>query len=107
MADRVTRASNANAHPGMVDRGHQRRSKQEVEMARQAKAAAKLQAKQQKADNIQRVAELERVAKRKMRDMDKQANDPIDKITCPRMKQTRAQPGTGNIGITHIVWTTD
>lgn len=103
MADRVTRASNANAHPGMVDRGVQRRSKQEVEMAKQAKAAAKAQAERQKTANIQRVAELEHAAKWKTKDMEQQANNPIEKITQPRVKRTRNQPETVNRGNTHLI----
>ena len=91
MADRVTRASNANAHPGIVDRPHSRRSKEEVALAKQEKAAAKALAEKQKADNIQRVAQLECDAKQKKKEMEQQANNPVDKITRPRAKRTRNQ----------------
>ena len=91
MADRVTRASNANAHPGIVDRLHSRRSKEEVALAKQEKVSAKAQAEKQKADNIQRVAQLERDAKHKKKEMEQHANDPVDKITRPRAKRTRNQ----------------
>jgi hypothetical protein len=63
MADHITRASNAHAHPGMVNHGPMCRSKEEVEKDKQAKAAAKAQAEKQKAANIQRVAELESAMK--------------------------------------------
>ena len=96
MADQVTRASNANAHPGMVDRGPPRRSKQEVELEKQAKAAAKVSAERRKAANIQRVAKLESTVKRKTSDMEQQANNPIDAITQPRMKRTKNLPNMVN-----------
>jgi hypothetical protein len=83
MVDRVTRASNVNAHPGMVDRPSQRRSKQEVEKSKKEKAEAKAQTERQKAANIQRVVELESAAKRKMRDMEREANNPVDKMSQP------------------------
>jgi hypothetical protein len=70
MANRVTRVSNANTHPGVVDRPPPRRSKQEVEEAKQAKVAAKAEVERQKAANIQKVAKLESEAKRKKADMD-------------------------------------
>jgi hypothetical protein len=70
MANRVTRVSNANTHPGVVDRPPPHRSKQEVEEAKQAKVAAKAEVERQKAANIQKVAKLESEAKRKKADMD-------------------------------------
>jgi hypothetical protein len=70
MTDRVTRPSNASTHPGMVDHPPARRSKQEVEEAKQAKIAAKAEVERQKAANIQRVAKLESAAKRKKFDTD-------------------------------------
>jgi hypothetical protein len=101
MADRVTRASNAHAHPGMVDCGPMRRSKEEVEKDKQAKAAAKAQAEKQKAANIQRVAELESAMKRKTRDTEQHANDPLEKDSQPQAKRTRNQHEIVNKGITH------
>jgi hypothetical protein len=53
MVDHVTRASNVNAHPGMVDRPSQRQSKQEVEKSKKEKAEVKAQTERQKAANIQ------------------------------------------------------
>jgi hypothetical protein len=99
MADRVTRASNASAHPGIVDRAPSRRSKEEVAMAKQEKATAKARTEKQKSDNIQRVAKLESAAKQKKREMERQANNPVDKITQPRAKRTRNQE-TVNEGTT-------
>ncbi|KAH9162334.1 hypothetical protein EDB89DRAFT_2079810 [Lactarius sanguifluus] len=96
MADRVTRASNANAHPGMIDRGHKRRSTQAVEEDKQEKAAAKVRAKKLKATKIQGVTEFEKAEKQKTRDMDQQANNPIDKMSQPKAKRTRNLPETVN-----------
>ena len=108
MADRVTRASNASAHPGIVDRAPSRRSKEEVAIAKREKAAAKALAEKKKADNIQRVAQLERDAIRKKKETEQQANDPIDKITRPRVKRIRNQE-TVNRGTTchHVRQLTD
>lgn len=86
MANRVTRASNANAHPGIVDLPTSRRSTQEVAMAKQEKAVAKALAEKKKADTIQRVAQLESEAKQKKRDTEQQANNPVDKMSQPRVK---------------------
>ena len=97
MANRVTRASNANAHPGIVDLPTSRRSTQEVAMAKQEKAVAKALAKKKKADTIQRVAQLESEAKQKKRDTEQQANNPVDKMSQPRVKRTRNQ-ATANRG---------
>lgn len=99
MADHVTRASNLNAHPGMVDRRPTRRTKEEVEKEKQAKAAVKAQAASKKAANVQKVAELESALKRKTRDAEQQANDPVDKISQPRAKRVRKHPETVNKGI--------
>ena len=109
MADRVTRASNANAHPGIVDCPSKRRSKQEVEMAKKEKARAKAQAERQKTASIQRVAELESAAKQKTRDMEQEGNNPVDKMTQPQAKRTRVQPENINKGniYHHGRWLTD
>jgi hypothetical protein len=86
MADHVTRALNANTHPGVVDHPPPHWSKQEVEEAKQAKVAAKAEAERQKAANIQKVAKLESEAKQKKADMDQQANNPVDNISQPQAK---------------------
>jgi hypothetical protein len=70
MAERITRASNANAHPSMVDHRPPCQSTQEVKAVRQAKTAVEESAKKQKATNIQKVAKLERAVKKKTRDME-------------------------------------
>jgi hypothetical protein len=108
MVDRITRASNVNAHPGMVDRPSQRRSKQEVEKSKKEKAEAKAQTERQKAANIQQVVELESAAKRKMRDMEREANNPVDKMSQPQAKRTRV-PEMVNEGTTchHGIQLTD
>ncbi|KAF8261181.1 hypothetical protein EI94DRAFT_1705739 [Lactarius quietus] len=80
----------------MVDRGPKCRSKQEVALEKQAKVAAKEQAERQKSANIQRVAKLKSAAKQKTRDMERQANNPVDKITQLRAKRTINQPDTDN-----------
>ncbi|KAI9432828.1 hypothetical protein H4582DRAFT_2061415 [Lactarius indigo] len=53
MADRVTRASNANAHPGFIDRGPPHRSSEKVKADKQDKAAAKVLAEKLKAAKMQ------------------------------------------------------
>lgn len=64
---------------------------------RQAKAATKVQAEKEKAANFRKVAELERVAKRKTREMDRQANNPVNKPSQPRTKQTRPVPDSETV----------
>ncbi|KAI9434934.1 hypothetical protein H4582DRAFT_2080175 [Lactarius indigo] len=96
MADRVTRASNANAHPGFIDCGPPRWSSEKVKADKQDKAAAKVLAEKLKAAKMQSVAELEKSEKRKTKDRDRQANNPVDKALQPRAKQTRDLPETVN-----------
>ena len=103
MADCITQASNANAHPGIVNHLHSHQSKDKVTLAKQEKSPAKAQAKKQKADNIQRVAQLECEAKHKKKEMEQQANDPVNKITQPRAKWTRNQESV-NRGTIVIMW---
>lgn len=55
-------------------------------MAKQEKAVAKALAEKKKADTIQRVAQLESEAKQKKRDTEQQANNPVDKMSQPRVK---------------------
>jgi hypothetical protein len=101
MADCITQASNLNAHPGMVDCSNPRRSKEEAAKERQAKATAKAEVKKKKADNMQKVAKLESAAKQKTRDMERQANDLVNKMTQPQAKQTRTQAEIINKGTAH------
>ena len=63
MADRVTWPSNANAHPGMVDRNPAHRSKEEVSVIRQAKVAAKAQTAMERKANLQKLAAFEQAEK--------------------------------------------
>jgi hypothetical protein len=76
MADRVTRPSNASAHPGVIDRNPARRSKDEVLAERQAKAAAKARGKKEKAENIRKIAAIEHAEKQKARILDQDPDDP-------------------------------
>ncbi|KAI9442152.1 hypothetical protein H4582DRAFT_2126718 [Lactarius indigo] len=96
MADRVTRASNANAHPGFIDRGPPRRSSEKVKADKQEKAAAKVLAEKLRATKMRSVAELEKSEKQKTKDMDRQANNPIDQMSQPRAKRNRNLPGAVN-----------
>jgi hypothetical protein len=57
--NRITRASNADAHPGMVQCGAPRQTSQQVQAEREAKAAAKEKAATDKRANIQKVTEFE------------------------------------------------
>jgi len=92
MADRVTRPSNANAHPGMVDRNPPRRSRNEVQAEKRAKAAEKASVEQERRANIKKVAVLERAEKQRAVDMARDANDPIDPIVPARIRRTRTRP---------------
>jgi hypothetical protein len=85
----------------------------DLEADRQEKAAAKARAERKKTANIQRVAELESAAKRKTREMEHQANDPVDTTSSqPRVKRTRNLPemvnlnkGTTTIMVDHLLTT--
>jgi hypothetical protein len=92
MADRVTRPSNANAHPGMVDRNPTRRSTEEVQAQKRAKATMKAHAALAKKENIEKVAIIEKAAKQKAKEMDRDANDPIDPVTPAKVRKTRKRP---------------
>jgi hypothetical protein len=92
MADRVTRASNANAHLGMVDRNAPRCSKEEVQAEKEAKAAAKERAASEKIAKIEKVAAIEKAAKQKAKDMDQEANDPVDPVTQTKARKSRKRP---------------
>jgi hypothetical protein len=110
MADRVTRPSNANAHPGMVDRNPPRRSKNEIQAEKCAKAAEKASIEQEKRANIKKVAALERAEKQKAADMARDANDPIDPIAPARIRRTRMRPDNiddlnGEYTFTHLFCT--
>jgi hypothetical protein len=70
----------------MVDRNAPRRSKEEVQAEKHARAAAKERAASEKIANIDRVAAMEKAVKRKAKDMDQEANDPVDPVT-----QTKAR----------------
>jgi hypothetical protein len=92
MADRVTRPSNANAHPGMVDRNPARRSKEEAKAMRQSKAAAKAQTAMERKANLQKLADFERTEKRKARDMDREANNPVEPASQPKARMNKKRP---------------
>ena len=78
MADRITRASNATAHLGMVDwNPTHRRSKEEVQAEKDAKALAKTQAAIKKKANIERLAALEKAEKQRAKNTDWDADDPV------------------------------
>jgi hypothetical protein len=98
MADRVTRPSNVNAHPGMVDRNPARRSKEEVQAEKQAKAAAKEREAMERKSNIDKVAAMEKAEKQKAKDMDREANDPADPITQARPRRMRKRPANMDKG---------
>jgi hypothetical protein len=92
MADRVTRPSNAYAHPGIVDRNPTRRSKEEIQAEKQAKAEAKAQAVAEKKAYIDKVVALEKAAKEKARDMEREANDPVNPVMQAKARKTRKRP---------------
>ena len=91
MANRVTRPSNANAHPGMVDRNPPRHSREEIQAEKKAKAAAKAQAAVEKTANINMVAAIERAEKVRATEMDREGNDPDGPAIMPA-RRTRKRP---------------
>jgi hypothetical protein len=93
MADRVTRPSNANAHPGLVDRNPTRRTREEILAGKQAKAADKARAERERRASIKRVAAIEKAARDRKRDMDQDADDPADPPTQASVRMTRKRPG--------------
>jgi hypothetical protein len=102
MADRVTRPSNAIAHPGLVDcNPTTRRSKEEILAEKKAKAAAKAQAEKEKKANISKIAAIEKAEKQKAKDMDQEANDPVDPATQTRARRTRKRPDSVDEGNHH------
>ena len=92
MADRVTRPSNATAHPGMVDRNPMRRSREEIAAEKQAKAMAKARAETEKRDNIAKVVALERAEIQRAMDMDREADDPVEPFMQAKTRKTRKRP---------------
>ena len=92
MADRITRASNATAHPGMVDRNPtHRRSKEEVQAEKDAKALAKTQAAIKKKANIERLAALEKAEKQRAKNADWDADDPVP-LSQAKVRVSRKRP---------------
>ncbi|KAF8486334.1 hypothetical protein DFH94DRAFT_809635 [Russula ochroleuca] len=94
MADRITRASNANAHPGIVDRNPTRRTREEVLVKKEAKATAKARTAMERNAAIKRIAAFEKAKKRKAMDVDQDANDPGDLFVQARVRKTRKRPDT-------------
>ena len=76
MADHITRASNATAHPRMVDQNPTCCSKEEVQAEREAKALVKAQAASERKANIKRLAALEKAEKQIAKNVDWDADDP-------------------------------
>jgi hypothetical protein len=90
----ITRAGNADKHPGDIDRlSGVRRPKEVVAAERAAKAAAKEMAAAAKENSIQKVAQLENNA-RKRQTTNLQANHLKDKLTVPRVVRAR-KPADG------------
>jgi hypothetical protein len=63
---RITRASNADTHPGLLVKTSTRCTTEEVQVERQAKAVAKANAAAEKQANIKKVAQLENKARDKV-----------------------------------------
>lgn len=92
MADRVTRASNATAHPGLVDRNPPRRSKEEVQAEKQARADAMARVEHEKNASILKVAAFERAAKQKALQLEQAGDDPTTQMSRPRPRMVRPRP---------------
>jgi hypothetical protein len=85
----ITRAGNADKHPGDIDRlSGVRRPKEVVVAERAAKAAAKEMAAAAKETGIQKVALFEKNARKKQA-TNHQANHFKDKLTVPRVARAR------------------
>jgi hypothetical protein len=95
---RITRASNADTHPGLLDKTSSRRTTEEVQAERQAKAVAKAKAAAEKQANIKKVAQLENKARDRVNDANRKANHPTDKLKIPRAKRARKEDATVNPG---------
>lgn len=106
MVDRVTRASNANAHPGMVDRNPQRRSKEAVHAERQAKAAEKARAASERTANMNKVATLEKAERQKAIKTYLDANDPEGPALQSRVKRVRQHAEDDYEGVSDFMWKT-
>lgn len=104
---RITRASNADTHPGLLDKTSTRRTTEEVQAERQAKAVAKANAAAEKQANIMKVAQLENKARDRVNDANRKANHPTDKLTIPRAKRARKEDATGTIIISTDFYFTD
>ena len=92
MADRVTRASNATAHPGMVDRNPTHCSKEEVQAEKDARALAKAQAASERKANIERLAALEKAERQRAKNMDWGADDPPAPPSQAKARVSRKRP---------------
>lgn len=92
MADRVTRASNATAHPGLIDRNPPRRSKEEVQAEKQARADAMARVEHEKNANIRKVAAFERAAKQKALQIEQAGDDATTQMSRPRPRRVRPRP---------------
>lgn len=93
MSQRVTRPSNVHAHPGMIDRNPPRRSREEVQAEREAKAVARAQTEQEKIANINRLVAIEKAEMQKARDLGCDANDPRAPAMQAKARRPRKRPG--------------
>jgi hypothetical protein len=99
---RITRPSNATAHPGLIDRGSVRRSTQEVQADRETKAAAKAKAATDKKVKLQAVAELEARSRKRMKATDQLAMLGDSETTVPKKKPRSSTLATSTKGIVHL-----
>lgn len=92
MAHRVTCPSNANAHPGMVDRNPLRRTREELQAERETKVAAIAQAEAKKRASLDRLAAVKRADRDKVMAMDDEANNLREPATQARVRRLRKRP---------------
>jgi hypothetical protein len=96
----ITRASNADAHPGMIQHGTIQCTSQEVQAKQEKKAAAKAKANADKKAKMQKVAELEVNVCKTGKATDRRAINPEDILTAPtwgkisRTEETDITDGT-------------
>jgi hypothetical protein len=79
MADRVTRALNATAHPGLVNRNP-------------ARADTMARVEHKKNANILKVAAFERAAKQKALQLEQARDDPTTEMSRPRPRMVCPRP---------------
>ena len=99
----ITWASNADTHPGLLDKTSTHHTTEEVQAEHQAKAVIKAKAAAEKQANIKKVAQLENKAREKANNASCKANHLTDKLTIPQAKRARKEDTTVDPGTIMIL----